>query len=270
MILGGMDAVRVRLPDDFVRDHLRRLAEDRVAESKSRSPRYGHNTVEGQEVGLKGEAAVFLWADDHGFTINGFDGYGMPDVCLGCPGPPWIRIEVKTWQSHNWVRLGRQVAATQLRKIVGENQLVVWAVAERADNDGSECVALRGWTSTDDLLTHGRPRWTAGLHANLKLSDEWLTAMDALVAIDPTALRFPSMAQDTPPCGHAHVLGKCWGCAPPPAGPAMPKLVRIDQGYFHLETAAHRFDARTDPQVMSLVEAAVKYATCRQCFPMVW
>lgn len=265
-----MDAVTVRLPDDWVRNDLRRLAEQRVAESKSRSPRYGHNTVEGQVVGLKGEAAVLLWADEHGFTVNGFGGYGMPDVCLGQPGPPWIRIEVKAWQPHNWVRLGRQVSATQLRKIVGENQLVVWAVAEAADNDGSSYVTLRGWTSTDDLLTHGRPRWTAGLHANLQVSDEWLTAMETLVAGDPMALRFPSMAQDAPPCGHAHVLGKCWGCAPPPARSAMPESVRIDDGYFHLETAAHGFDKGENPQVLSPFEAAIEYATCRKCFPMLW
>jgi hypothetical protein len=215
---------------------------------------------------VKGEAAAALWLDGAGFRLNEASGeFGMADLVAGRPGPPWVRIEVKSWPVGQWGRFGLQVAACQVEKVLSDAWLIVWA---RVDGD---VVTLHGWTHVADVVLLGLPVWSAGVHANVQVPKVAVRPMGELVVLDPARFAFGSPVRPGAVCGHERVRGLCWGCAEVPAGLVLPDVVEVAGRKFHaVDAGPHGGWVPGVGERVPLSSAVVSSPACLTCFPTVW
>jgi hypothetical protein len=88
--------------------------------------------------GALGELAVKKWLEGLGcpFEAPGLDRDSPPDFLIrGSRGQ--LGIEVKTWSSAHWERLGRCISPTQYNLFSKNNvDIVLWAILDEIDEEG--------------------------------------------------------------------------------------------------------------------------------------
>lgn len=102
----------------------------------ARSDSHYPQSPSGVYVGHAGEAAVERYWRRRGYPVEAhWRDPDREDLCdVEVAG---VRIEVKTWARHNWVKLGRCVRPTQLPAIEDKADVIVWAMVD-ADLDVEE------------------------------------------------------------------------------------------------------------------------------------
>lgn len=140
---------------------------------------YGHNAVQGNIVGIKGEVGTGKWLqkffDSTKLTKNfeTFTNFNLRgDLTVGKQ-----QIEVKTIRPHHWRQFRMMIPPTQLSKYLQKDAIIIWATATPDDDPN---VGLHGWNYASDFKKHGTPKKT--ICQNIWLKDlQQLRSMDDLL-----------------------------------------------------------------------------------------
>lgn len=195
------------------------LASREARRFRGRSGWYGTNGLAGHLTGKLGEWAVFQWAQRLGIPTRGLfraaAARRSADVTLA--GVP---IEVKSFRSEVWSRLGGCVSTYQLESILTKSALVFFCRVSATGD--ARTVEVVGWIDSGMVPASGLPVLDRSLRANIRVQHEDMKPVWPLVDVFSDIADGLAQAWQPPGpkdnavavCskGHTTYYGHCWGC----------------------------------------------------------
>jgi hypothetical protein len=198
----------------------RALATREAERFRGRAGWYGANGFGGHLTGKLGEWAVFQWARRLGIPTRGLfraaAATKSADVLVAD-----VPIEVKSYRTESWNRLGGCVSTYQLESVLTKAALVIFCRVSY--EEANPTVEIVGWIEASNVPVVGVAALDRSYRANIRvperemnpvwpLAEKFSDIADGLVsAWQPPGTRADAAVSS---CvnGHRSFYGHCWGC----------------------------------------------------------